>query len=198
MAVSPKLADPNDLALRILASRGTSAYLVGLVDPGESATVVPEVEAELHALDPHVGVCSLIQSPGAERLLHHLPSITADVVLIGAEPYGEEDWRVLDRRRSALAHAGVMVFFTTPPSFTLLMRVTPNLVSWLAGLVFSAGMEHAMSDEHREARLVRLRAWAGMTDAEVALAATEGRLPRDPEYGEWLVLIGRGDLLDAG
>jgi hypothetical protein len=197
MAASPKPVDPNDLALRILASRGTSAYLAGLVHPGESASLAAEVEAELRALDEHVAVGSLIPSSGAARLLHELPSITADVLLIGAESYGEEDWRLLDRRRSALARTGVMVFFTTPPSFTMLMRVAPNLSSWLAGLVFSAGMEHPMTEEQREARLARLRAWAGMTDAEVALAATEGHLPGDPEYAEWLVLIGRGDLLDA-
>jgi hypothetical protein len=197
VAVAPKLVDPNDLALRILASRGTSAYLAGLVHPRESATILPEVEAELHALDEHVAVRSLIPSPGAARLLHELPSITTEVLLIEAESYGEEDWRLLDRRRSALVRDGVTVFFTTPPSFTLLMRVAPNLSSWLAGLIFSAGMERAMTGEHREARLARLRAWGGMTDAEVALAASEGRLPRDPEYAEWLVLIGRGDLLDA-
>jgi hypothetical protein len=197
VTASPKPVDPNDLALRILASQGTSAYLAGLVNPGESESLVTEVEAELHTLNEHVAVCSLIPSPGAARLLHELPAITADVLLIGAESYGEEDWRLLDRRRSALARTGVTVFFTTPPSFTLLTRVAPNLSSWLAGLVFSAGMEHATTQDQREARLARLRAWAGMTDAEVALAAAEGRLPGDPEYAEWLVLIGRGDLLDA-
>ena len=197
MTASPKLVDANDLSLRILASRGTSAYLAALVDPGETASFLAEVEAELRALDERVVVRSLSPSPSGARLLHDLPAVAAEVLLIGAESYGEEDWRLLDRRRSAVAHSGVTVFFITPPSFTLLMRVAPNLSSWLAGMVFSGGTERATTEQQREARLERLRASLGMTDAEVALAATEGRLPRDPEYAEWLVLIGRGDLLDA-
>jgi hypothetical protein len=31
----------------------------------------------------------------------------------------------------------------------------------------------------------------------VIAAAAEQTLPRDPEFAEWLVLLGRGDLLDA-
>jgi hypothetical protein len=37
-----------------------------------------------------------------------------------------------------------------------------------------------------------------MTDDEVIAAARSGALPRDPEYAEWLVLVGQGDLLDPG
>lgn len=197
MTASPTLIEPAEVALRILASRGTSAYLACLVRPEEAANVITEVEAELRALDEHVNIRSLVSSPGAARLFHELPSLLAEVVLIGAESYGEMDWRTVDRRRSALARDGVTVFFTTEPSFAVLMRVAPNLASWLAGLVFSSGNVDAIATERREQRLVSLRAWAGRTDAQVILAAAEGRLSRDPEYAEWLVLLGRGDLLDA-
>jgi hypothetical protein len=201
MAASSKLVDANDLALRILSNRGTSTYFAGLVDTKSSASlmteVVTEVEAELHALDPQVAVLSLLPSVGAASLLRELPSITADVLLVKAESYREADFRLLDGQRSALARDGVTVLFMTPLAFTRLIRVAPNLSSWLAGQVFSVAPEAGIRQEQREARLARLRAWAGKTDAEVVLAATEGRLPRDPEYGEWLVLMGRGDLLDA-
>lgn len=48
----------------------------------------------------------------------------------------------------------------------------------------------------RAQRLEALRGWAARSDADVVRAAEQGTLPRDPEYAEWLVLLGRGDLLD--
>jgi hypothetical protein len=47
-------------------------------------------------------------------------------------------------------------------------------------------------------RLAALRAWASKTDGEVVAAARDGTLPLDPEYAEWLVLLGHGELLDRG
>ena len=44
-------------------------------------------------------------------------------------------------------------------------------------------------------RLESLRQWSGMTDEEVITRAEQGTLPGDPPYAEWLVLLGRGDLL---
>ncbi len=99
--------------------------------------------------------------------------------------------------RSELAREGITVLLTTPESFGALMRVAPNLSSWLGGFVFTHEDPRAAVEEQRNRRLAALRAWAGKTDEEVLLAAEQGRLPRDPEYGTWLVLLGRGDLLDA-
>jgi hypothetical protein len=48
-----------------------------------------------------------------------------------------------------------------------------------------------------EQRLAALRAWASCGDAEVIQLAETGQLPRDPEYAEWLTLLGRGDLLGS-
>lgn len=197
MNASPRGADVADFSLRILASLGTSAYLVYLVPRGDSTTIIAELTAELHTFDAGVRIAHTNPSPGAARLLRELPPMNADVLLISAESYLEEDWRLLDRRRSTLAREGVTVFITTPASFTHVMRVAPNLVSWLAGLVFSHESADAHATGQRELRLAALRAWGDKTDAEVVLAASEGRLPRDPEYAEWLVLLGRGDLLDG-
>lgn len=48
---------------------------------------------------------------------------------------------------------------------------------------------------HRDRRLAALRAWASRSDQEVLDAARTGTLPPDPEYAEWLVLLGHGELL---
>jgi hypothetical protein len=52
-----------------------------------------------------------------------------------------------------------------------------------------------LSPSEIEQRLTALRAWAGRGDAEVIQLAETGQLPRDPEYAEWLTLLGRGELL---
>jgi len=92
----------------------------------------------------------------------------------------------------------VTVFVTTRPSFDDLMRTAPNLASWLGGQVFTFP-SHGETGvaAHRERRLAALRAWASRSDQEILVAARTGTLPPDPEYAEWLVLLGHGELLDV-
>jgi hypothetical protein len=45
-------------------------------------------------------------------------------------------------------------------------------------------------------RLEALPQFTGKTDLDVMHLAGTGQLPTDPEYGEWLVLLGRGDLIE--
>jgi hypothetical protein len=194
---APKLMSPAEFALLLTALRGASAYALYSTRSSDVHAIVIDVKTELEALEAEIGVHIVEHSRGAARLLHDFPSVTAEVLLIEAEGYEEPDWRLLDRRRSALAREGVTVFFTTPSSFDSLMRVAPNLASWLGGLVFEEEDERARIEEHRARRLAALRGWSGKTDDEVVREAERGELPRDPEYAEWLVLIGRGDLLDA-
>lgn len=196
MSVEPTSASAPGFALRLLASRGAAAYFAYLVQREEAAEVIEEIDAELRAFDERVTV-KMISASSAAGLLQELPSVNEEVVLIAAQSYAEADWRRLDRRRSSLGRAGVMVFFTTPSSFEDLMRAAPNLASWLGGFVFARKDESARVAEQREQRLAALRAWSGKTDDEVIQAAEGGDLPRDPEYAEWIVLLGRGALLDV-
>jgi len=90
----------------------------------------------------------------------------------------------------------VLIFVTTSSSFDELMRSAPNLASWLGAEVFAYAGDGADVEATRVQRLAALWAWASRSDAEVVRAAEEGTLPRDREYAEWLVLLGRSDLLD--
>jgi hypothetical protein len=197
VTVSPKSLGTAALSLRLSASRGTAFYVLYLILPGESARIMAEIEEEIRALGEEMTIETVGGPSGAARLLHDLPAIAGDVLLVSAETYAEADWRLLDRRRSALAREGAVVFVTTPASFAALMQVAPNLASWLGGLVFSHEDPDALARAQLGPRLDALRTWSGKSDAEVVEEAEQGRLPRDPEYAEWLVLLGRGDLLDA-
>ena len=197
MSVTPRKLGTTALSLRLVALSGTTAYVVYLIPLDVMKLVEAELRAELAAYDEGLNVRTIDSSPSAARLLHDAPSIIGDVLLIGAEAFTETDWRLLDRRRSEFAREGVTVVLTSPGSFAVLMRVAPNLASWLGGSVFTYEDIDALAVEQREPRLASLRSWSGKTDEEVLRAAEEGRLPRDPEYAEWLVLLGRGDLLNA-
>ena len=56
----------------------------------------------------------------------------------------------------------------------MLMRVAPNLASWLGGSVFTYEDIDALAVDQRDSRLASLRAWSGKTDESVIKAAEEG------------------------
>lgn len=188
-------ASVGELALRLIAIRGAAAYAAYLVAAGAAPDVIAELGEELSAFDPELAI--EILGPGSgEQLLRALARPTREVVVVDAAAYGERDWGLLDRRRSSLARAGLLVFVTTPASFEKLMQTAPNLASWLGAFVFEQAREAQGNAEAREQRLAALRSWAQKSDQDVIVAATQGLLPADPAYAEWLVLLGRGDLLD--
>jgi hypothetical protein len=188
-------ASVPELALRLIAVRGTAAYAAYLVAAGAVTDVIAELHDELVAFDRELAI-EVLRPGTAEQLFLELSRVTREVVLVDAAAYRDRDWAVLDRRRSSLARAGLMVFVTTPDSFGTLMQAAPNLASWLGAFVFERPRDDPGSSEARERRLAALRSWAQQSDHDVVQAATHGRLPADPEYAEWLVLLGRGDLLD--
>jgi len=192
----PQGIETADLALRISTSRGASAYFTYLVDAKNGDEVLEDLDAELHSLDEAITLKTLAPLH-ADAVLEALASTTEEILLIDARAFHAPDWRHLDLRRSSLGRDGVMVFVTTPGSFDELMQSAPNLASWLGGFVFSHEDEAARMADARDERLKILRNWLGKTDEEVVRAAQDGTLPRDPEFAEWLVLLGRGDLLDA-
>lgn len=73
---------------------------------------------------------------------------------------------------------------------------SPHLASWLTSSVsFLDPNFEGLSEAERAERLSGLRTEMGLTDTEVVERAATGSLARDPLFAEWLVLLGRGDLL---
>jgi hypothetical protein len=111
--------------------------------------------------------------------------------------WDDNNWRQLDYLRSSLdfgKRGGSIIL--SPRSVEKMIANAPNFSSWIGSRVFHLviGAE-ILTDEECEARLVTLREWIGLSDKEVIEKATAHQLPSDPEYGEWLILLGRGDLI---
>jgi len=187
---------PGELALRLRALRGTAAYAAYLAELADIEATLADLEDELRAIAPSGAVTRLSPHSG-QQLVADLGASAVEIVVVDARRFSPADWALLDRRRSALAHRGVVIFVTTPSSFSELMRHATNLASWL-GDVFAVPHDDATVEARREQRLTALRRWANRSDDEIVDAARAGTLPADPAYAEWLVLLGHGELLGHG
>jgi hypothetical protein len=171
-------------------------YAAYLAPIGHLERALVELEEEFRALAPHVAVVRISPRDGTQ-FVADLVATSIEIVLVDAHLFSLDDWALLDRRRSSIAHRGVVVFVTTLTNFADLMRIAPNLASWLGGDVVAYPDADTSATADRERRLAALRAWASKTDPEVVEAARAGTLPRDPEYAEWLVLLGHSDLIGS-
>ncbi len=130
------------------------------------------------------------------RLLDSLRNPQHDVVLVkGLDQWDTEEIKALDTNRSGLARAGFVIIFLSLRGLSRLLVHAPNLLSWVGGNIFRPEADVGeMSESDRTTRLRELSEHYGLTDEQVVEKAESGTLPIDPEFAEWLVLVGRGDL----
>jgi hypothetical protein len=146
-------------------------------------------ESAVGSLSGDDGVVPLVESIGSTE--------ATSLILSGFESWTVQDWRQLDALRSNLAVQRNAFLILSEQATSLMLNHAPNLASWIGGRVylFTYGTEFLTVDEQEE-RLTHLRASAGQTDAEIIALAESNQLSPEPEYGEWLVLLGRGDLIE--
>jgi hypothetical protein len=119
-------------------------------------------------------------------------------LLWGFDSWTDVQWRQLDYLRSRLdqeKRCGVMIM--SQQSVVKMIDHSPNFSSWIDGKIFylQLGAE-ILTHEEGELRLIALREWAELSDSEVIEKAQTHQLPSEPEYCEWLILLGRGDLIE--
>jgi hypothetical protein len=195
MSIMPRTMGAGELATRVADRPGRGDWLVLLTpehDVGEAAGAVAreiEIMADL--------AVRRVESPtNAAELAERIVEPGA-LVVSGLEHLPQDEWRHLDLLRSRLQRDQPVILVLTMPAMERLTRGAPNLASWLGGSVWRWD-SHAdtLSDDEREERLRALREWSGKSDADVVDLAKARALPRDPHYAEWLVLLGRGELLE--
>jgi hypothetical protein len=98
--------------------------------------------------------------------------------------------------RSALERTGPVVLWVAPDALARLTELAPNIRSFIGSSVFIAGPEPGiMTNNERETRLEELRQYYQISDQEIVRRAQAHELPPEPHFVEWLVLLGRGDLV---
>lgn len=101
--------------------------------------------------------------------------------------------RSLDYERGRLVSGPRGVILTSEAGVRVLAAEAPSFWSWIGPRVWTLDPSAGRLDT--EARLASLRQGTGLCDAEVLKQAEAGTLAPDPVFAEWLVLLGRGDLL---
>lgn len=123
-----------------------------------------------------------------------------DGVLVASvgESFRSESWETLELAREELRASGRRLVLVLDEAQARAMgAAAPNLLS-----VFGAGVERleaerTLTPAQREERLAALRSRFSLSDQELIDRWTEGTIAPDPDIAEWLVLLGRGDLLQS-
>ncbi len=166
-----------------------------------SASLLPAAVAEELAEQLQIfsdAAVHLVAAPDdAEAIVRQFRTTALGTMILNeTESLSEETLRRLDFARSRLSREGAVVLVLKLDTLRRLLHVAPNLASFVEGFVVMLAPEaEQLSPAEKESRLAALRAWAGLTDAEVVARASRGSLSPDPEYAEWLVLLGYGGLI---
>jgi hypothetical protein len=117
------------------------------------------------------------------------------IVLFGIDRYSQADWRHVDLLRSQLLGGGTKALLSSPAVIARMENWAPNLTSLVSSTWQLDPEADSLSPQECEARLQALRLAWHQTDAQVVAMAENKQLPPEPDYAEWLVLLGRGELL---
>lgn len=120
-----------------------------------------------------------------------------DAILVtGLERLDAKDWETLDINRSRLERRGPLILGLTGQAAAQLSSRAPNVKSFLGASFFPVGKSGwRMTSAERAERIRDYEEHFGITSKEVEELALAGRLPPDPHYAGWLILLDRGDLI---
>lgn len=112
------------------------------------------------------------------------------------EKWDNYSWRKFDQMRSRLFKQRGVVLVLSQNVVVKMFIDAPNIVSWIGSRVYEFKKDtELLTEEERLRRLLELQKWSGYSDTKIIELAESQKLPPDPEYGEWLVLLGREDLI---
>ena len=182
---------------RRLEIRGETAWLAVLSPVTDSTTALDQLQTELQSILQKPARVIQLQPSTFEELREalHQPDDDA-VILSGGAGLTPEKWRSLDIMRSALERKGPVILWLAPGDVANLTDQAPNIRSFVGGSIFLAGPDGGiMTETERQQRLKELSEHFGLTGEEVVRNAEARKLPHEPEFVEWLILLDRGDLV---
>lgn len=190
------MASLDEILQRISSLPNDNFWLVLVTAPAQQQQALTELEESIPIfIDEAVKVIAI--TPDVELLIHEVQSSEAYILLWQFDIWQQEQWQQFDYARSRFSHEQGGILLLTPHSAAQFQTYSPNFSSWIGSRVYELqlGLE-ILTEAESQQRLEALQQFTGKTDAEVIRLAEIGQLPTDPEYGEWLVLLGRGDLLE--
>jgi hypothetical protein len=192
------LKSTDELLQRIGAQPDGNVWTVLVVDASDIKVLIEEL-SETIGIFSECEVKIISARNGGLNLVSQIEESSEDYILVWFfETWNSEDWYILDSARSrqlTKKRGGILILPST--SAKMMLNSAPNFCSWVGSRIYALAKDSEfLTDPEREVRLSTLREWSGLSDAEVIASAECHQLPPMPEYGEWLVLLGRGDLIE--
>jgi len=179
-----------ELASRIVLDEAIGSwFVVGIAHDDD----VSELSAEIGALvDCAVPV---MEVSGPEELIMASRQ-SADTFAVFFSPRGIDPLH-LDDCRSMLQREHPAVLALPSTDLERLSSSAPHFTSWIANRVFTTRDDRFLDSNDRSARLAILREHFEMSDYDFVAFVEAKPRSLEPEQMEWLVLLGRQDLLKA-
>jgi hypothetical protein len=178
-----------------LKSPGETGFCM-LIDPS-STSLIAELQEELAAQGAGSLAVIDVKNKTVLGLVEQLRTTQDRVVLMdGFDRWSEDQFASLDVTRSRLETGSFLVFRVDMRTAGRFLDSAPNIRSFLGTNIFVAAADSSMMGPDEIAdRLAQLRTHYGLSDAEVVEHAENGNLSSDPHFTEWLVLLGRSELV---
>lgn len=164
-------------------------------DPGENSLADVRDELEV-ALGITIRTVTAGTAPVHDFIAAVMTNPSDTVLLSGLDEWEDAHWQALDIQRSALERPGTIILMLSPSSVVRLSNSAPNIRSFIGGsFIPLAPGRGALTESERRARIKNLETSYGLPSAEIIAKAEHKNLAPDPIFVEWLVLLGRGDLV---
>lgn len=130
-------------------------------------------------------------------LLYLLHSPDNDgIILTGFDNFGRDSWIKWDINRSRFQRPGPIIFWLSMKELTQFCASAPNLKSFIGGSIYALSPSGgSLTEEERSQKIKELEDHYQTSSHSVIEAAQSGKLPPEPHFVEWLVLLNRGDLI---
>jgi hypothetical protein len=188
--------DATDAALRLVSRRGEGDWFVLVSQLGEDVVTIANEFADTLETVSRVSIHRIVDAKDAENLAKQMALYQGPIVVSGVHLWDSSEWAHLDQLRSRFLRTERTVLVIDEQTLRHIMQLAPNFSSWLgANVVRHQSHSPVLTTEERESRLAALRNRFGISDTDVVFQAESGTMPSDPEFVEWLVLLGRGELI---
>lgn len=188
-------ADLGVLAVRVVEAASNSWFV--LIVDGHPDEVAADLQDEISAITGPIQLAARRVAVSSSREFAQRVRDNASGVLIvtTSAAFTPAEWASVDVNRSRYQRDGATVLVLEKAAAEQLENMAPNLASWIGGSIWRLVGAQPLDAAEAEQRLVVLRQRAGMSDDDVVRLSEACQLPADPEFAEWLTLLGRGDLL---
>lgn len=187
-----------EIAERLRIRGANSFSWVALLTPLIDTEIeLDSLRADLSALLERNTRTIALENATFEFLRESLREPADDVVILTAPTdLSPEKWSAIDLMRSALERKGPIIFWLSMAGFACLADSAPNIRSFIGPSVFAVGPDGAsLTQEQKNERLNDLSRFYNLTNEAVIHSAEAHALPLNAHFVEWLVLLGRGDLI---